>query len=214
MSRSSPSLKFNAHPNSCVLKSVAKVLQNVAGLSLCLMDRAASRKVDSYQAKEAGPSSGLRVRDPGSSLSLPPLSYVGFEESPLSLGLGLLPCKLNRGDEMSFPTLHDYLVICFIELGTWRLRVRQGLLLISEKIAFCIENGGTIALWYTIRRAGHRRTPLCPQQAFIQSSRPLGPALFLGHAGVFALDAFMISFSHGFLSFLFWCCCKPRKDKG
>lgn len=103
---------------------------------------------------------------------------------------------------MSFPILHNYLVICFIELGTLRLRGRQGLLLILEKIAFCIENGGTIALWFPIRRAGHCRTPLCPQQAFAQSIRPLGPAPFLGHDGVFEMDAFMISFLMD--SFLFY----------
>lgn len=37
---------------------------------------------------------------------------------------------------MSFLTFHDYLVICFIELGKLRLSVRQRLFLVLEKIAF------------------------------------------------------------------------------
>lgn len=95
MPRRSPSLKFNAHPNSCVLKSVVKVLQNVAGLSLHPMDRAASRKVESYQAKEVGPSSRLRVRDLGSSLSLLPLSLVVFRVLLIS-GPGLAPLQTEQ----------------------------------------------------------------------------------------------------------------------
>lgn len=45
---------------------------------------------------------------------------------------------------MSCLTYHDYLIICFKELGKLSLSVRQRLLAISEKIAFSIENNSSL----------------------------------------------------------------------